>query len=111
MKPVCKVIGKALGTVAQHIAVQIIAHCIAVELNQSVADIILEVAVRRVGNVARCVIGIAFLRQYSIIGILLRSLCDPAQVIISITQLRIIRKVLLKTAAPKGAAEAISYFP
>ena len=83
------------GTVRQHIAVKVIGNIVTVEYNKSVVGVILETAVRCVGQVACGVVGVGFRGNHTVIRkVLHSSRCYAVQAIISITQFGRICKYL-----------------
>ena len=94
-KPVCRIIAAGQGAIRQHVAIRIIADRAAVEHNKSVVGVVLEAAVRRIGNVACRVVREALGRDDTIAVQTLDCSCRYAtQAIISITDFGSIYKSL-----------------
>ena len=85
-KAVRGVVSKALDTVVQHISVEVVAYGISVKYRQTVVDIVSKAAVRRIGDIARCIVVEGLGRYNRVITELLdRSRSYSAEIIISIT--------------------------
>ena len=81
-----RVIGAGKGSVREHIAVEVIAHGVAVERDQTVVGVILEAAIGCRGYVTCCIVVEGLGRDHRVITELLDSpCCNSAEIIISIT--------------------------
>jgi len=93
-EPICGIVGAGKGTVRQHIAVKVVADCIAVESDQSIVSIVCKTTVRSIGDIACGVVSEGFFRKNVVVQILRRSLGYSAEAIISITEFGILVKML-----------------
>ena len=83
---ICGVVGKALNTVVQHIAVHIVRYGVPIEHHKSIIGIIPETAIGRIGNITCRVVRKCFLGKNAATQILGRSLGHMVETIISIAE-------------------------
>ena len=107
---ICGVVGKALNTVVQHIAVHIVRYGIAVKYNQSVVCVVNKATLRRIGNITGSIVGKGLLGKNVAAQILGRSLGHTAEIIISTTYFGRICKCLYKNYRPIPGGRKIYIF-